>query len=242
MDFLSNSLYFLNFLTSFRNKQDKNIIIDPMSCLIKLSILKFCPVGTKISIGDNMITILDPGLLQGPFRFVKGDGREDLHNLYVPLIKSIEWFWIKPKEKSKEKEQDKEKDKEKKKETTEIEILFDFATNGLEILKASYPANSTICHTLDLYIHHLVTKQTKTLQNKDISSISESNINNEIHDFLKQLWNQREIHIIIELLLEYEKNYKNNKTQKYMLETILNLTNAKEVKLREYLKEHFASL
>ena len=220
MDFISNGLYFLNFLTGFRNKQDKNIIIDPLSCLIKLSILKFCPIGTKISIGDNMITILDPGLLQGTYRFVKGDGREDLHNLYVPLIKSIEWYWNEDN-------------------NNNIKSLFDFAINGLEILRASYPHNSTITHTLDLYIHHLTSKQTKTLQNKDIK-INENS--NEIHEYLKQLWNQREIHIIIELLLEYEKNIKNNKTEKYILETILNLTNAKEVKLREYLKEHFASL
>ncbi len=224
MDFISNGLYFMNFLTNFRNKQDKNIIIDPLSCLIKLSILKFCPIGTKISIGDNMITILDPGLLQGTYRFVKGDGREDLHNLYVPLIKSIEWYW-------------KKEDKDNK----EIKNLFDFAINGLEILRASYPPNSTITHTLDLYIHHLTSKQTKTLQNKDIK-ITETNNSNEIHEYLKQLWNQREIHIIIELLLEYEKNIKNNKSEKYILESILNLTNAKEVKFREYLKEHFASL
>jgi hypothetical protein len=220
MDFISNGLYFFNFFNGFRNKQDKNIIIDPLSCLIKLSILKFCPIGTKISIGDNMITILDPGLLQGTYRFVKGDGREDLHNLYVPLIKSIEWYWHKDNEDN-------------------IKYLFDFAINGLETLRASYPNNSTITHTLDLYIHHLTSKQIKTLQNKDIKTNETSN---EIHEYLKQLWNQREIHIIIELLLEYEKNIKNNKTEKYILETILNLTNAKEVKLREYLKEHFASL
>jgi hypothetical protein len=219
MDFisngLSNSIYIINLLTGFRNKQDKNIIIDPLSCLIKLSILKFYPVGTKISIGDNMISILDPGVLQGTFRFFKGDGREDLHNLYVPLIKSIEWFW--------------------KKDNKEINYLFDYAINGLEILKASYPINSTICHTLDLYIHHLTTKKIKSFQNKDI--IDNTN-NNEIHDYLKKLWNEREIHIIIELLLEYEKN----KTEKQILDSILNLTNAKEVKLKEFLKQHFASL
>ena len=220
MDFISNGLYFFNFFNGFRNKPDKNIIIDPLSCLIKLSILKFCPIGTKISIGDNMITILDPGLLQGTYRFVKGDAREDLHNLYVPLIKSIEWYWH-------------------EENNNNIKNLFDFAINGLETLRASYPHNSTITHTLDLYIHHLTSKQVKTLQNKDINTNETSN---EIHEYLKQLWNQREIHIIIELLLEYEKNIKNNKTEKYILETILNLTNAKEVKLREYLKEHFASL
>lgn len=223
MDFISNGFYFFNLFNGFRNKPDKNIIIDPLSCLIKLSILKFFPIGTKISIGDNMITILDPGLLQGTYRFVKGDAREDLHNLYVPLIKSIEWYWHQEDEEN----------------NSEIKSLFEFAINGLETLRASYPINSTITHTLDLYIHHLTSKQIKTLQNKDIK-INETS--NEIHEFLKHLWNQREIHIIIELLLEYEKNIKNNKTEKYILETILNLTNAKEVKLREYLKEHFASL
>jgi hypothetical protein len=223
MDFISksisNGLYLVNYLTNLKNKDDKNIIIDPMSCLIKLSILKFCPIGTKISIGDNMITILDPGLLQGAVRFIKGDGREDLHNLYIPLIKSIEWYY-------------------KSKIDSEIKTLFDFSINGLEILKLSYPINSTICHTLDLYIHHLTTKQTNTLYDKELK-LEE---NNKIHDYLKQLWTQREIHIIIELLLEYEINIQNNKKEIQLLQSILIMTTAKELKLKDFLKNHFASL
>ncbi len=217
---ISSSLYLVNYLTNLKNKEDKNIIIDPMSCLIKLSILKFCPVGTKISIGDNMITILDPGLLQGAVRFIKGDGREDLHNLYIPLIKSIEWYY------------------DKLKSDSEIKTLFDFSINGLEILKTSYPINSTICHTLDLYIHHLTTKQTNTLYDKDLK-LEE---NNKIHDYLKQLWNKREIHIIIELLLEYDKNILNDKKETQLLQSILIITTAKEIKLKDFLKNHFASL
>jgi hypothetical protein len=223
MDFISkgisNGFYLVNYLTNLKNKDDKNIIIDPMSCLIKLSILKFCPVGTKISIGDNMITILDPGLLQGAVRFIKGDGREDLHNLYIPLIKSIEWYY-------------------KSISDSEIKTLFDFSINGLEILKLSYPINSTICHTLDLYIHHLTTKQTNTLYDKELK-LEE---NNKIHDYLKQLWTQREIHIIIELLLEYEINIQNNKKETQLLQSILIITTAKELKLKDFLKQHFASL
>jgi len=223
MDFISkgisNGFYLVNYLTNLKNKDDKNIIIDPMSCLIKLSILKFCPIGTKISIGDNMITILDPGLLQGAVRFIKGDGREDLHNLYIPLIKSIEWYY-------------------KSIPDSEIKTLFDFSINGLEILKLSYPINSTICHTLDLYIHHLTTKQTNTLYDKELK-LEE---NNKIHDYLKQLWTQREIHIIIELLLEYEINVQNNKKETQLLQSILIMTTAKELKLKDFLKNHFASL
>jgi hypothetical protein len=218
MDYISNTFNFLNFLTNLRQSKDKHVIIDPISCMIKLSILRYYPIGTKISISDNMVTILDASMLQGAYRFLKGDGREDLHNLYVPIIKSIEWFW----------------DKDNK----EIIHLFDFAIKGLENLKSSYPINSTICHTLDLYIHHLSTKQIKNFQNKDIKYKNENNEHNAIHDFVKQLWNKREIHIIIELLLEYD----NKKNEKQLLESILQLTNAKEIKLKEFLKQHFASL
>ncbi len=218
MEIISNGYYLLSLLTGLRNNKDKNIIIDPLSCLIKLSLLQYYPPGTKISIGDN-INIIDPGMLQGAFRFMKGDGREDLHNLYVPLIKSIEWYW----------------DQNNK----EIKHLFDFAINGLLCLKNAYPTNSTICHTLDLYIHHLTTKQTKNYQNKEIKY---SENNNEIHEYVKKLWNDREIHIIIEMLLEYDKYFKENKKETVIIDSILQLTTAKEKKLREYLKEHFASL
>jgi hypothetical protein len=54
---------------------------------------KYYPIGTKIGINDNSVSINDPSILQGAFRFFKGDGREDLHNLYLPIIKSIEWYW-----------------------------------------------------------------------------------------------------------------------------------------------------
>jgi SLT domain-containing protein len=80
----------------------------------------------------------------------------------------------------------------------------------------------------------------KYLESKgtDLHIYNEDNNHNEIHDYVKQLWNQREIHIIIELLLEY--NDKQN--EKQILNTILDLTNAKEIKLKEFLKTHFSSL
>ncbi len=212
MDYISNALHILHTVLKFTNNKDKNVILDPLSTLIKLSLLKFSPTNTKISIGDNIVTILDPGLLQGPYRFINGDGREDLHNLYIPIIKSLEWF----------------------NDINEINILHDFAKDGLINLKSSYPENSIICHTLDLYIYHLTTKTTKSFTNKEFNS----NHSNEIHDFLKKLWNIREIHIIIELLLEYNKN----QNEKHLLKSILELTNAKELKLKDFLKKHFASL
>lgn len=221
MDFLTNNTTLIyNLLTNWKNTKEKHIIIDPISCLIKLSILGFYPPGTKISIADNMVTIVEPSYFQGAFRFLNGDGREDLHNLYVPIIKSIEWYWDEN--------------------NNEINHLFNYSIKGLENLKSSYPVLSIISHTLDLYIHHLTTKQTKNFQNKEVKF--NNNENNKIHDFLKQLWTVREIHIIVEMLLEYDKYKGQNKNEKQILDSILQLTNAKELKLKDFLKEHFASL
>ena len=218
MDIFSiNTSTLFNLLVKI-NPKERDIIIDPISCLIKLSILSFYPSGTKISISNNMVSIIEPGILQGAFRFFKGDNREDLHNLYVPIIKSIEWYWD---------------------EKTEIKHLFNYSIIGLQNLRSSYPKNSTITHTLDLYIHHLITKQTKTFQNKEIEM---SNDDNMIHEYLKKLWNPREIHIVIEMLLEYDNKRKTNIVEQQILNSILDLTMVKEKKLTLFLKEHLTTL
>ncbi len=222
MDLLSNGYYLLSLLSGLKNNKDKNIIIDPLSCLIKLNILQYYPIGTKIGINDNSVSINDPSMLQGALRFIKGDGREDLHNLYIPIIKSIEWYWDDT--------------------NPEINNLFEGAIAGLNNLKQAYPINSTITHTLDLYIYHLTTKTTRGFNNKEIKYIETTENNNAIHDFIRTLWSQREIHIIIQLILEYDKTFKNNIIEKQMLTSIFELTTAKEIKLREFLKKHFASL
>ena len=76
------------------NKKDKNIIIDPFSCIIKLSLLSYQTEGTKISINDNQIFFNQPSYGQGLIRYLYGDGREDLHNLFKPIQKSVEWYKI----------------------------------------------------------------------------------------------------------------------------------------------------
>ena len=77
----------------FSYKKDKNIIIDPISCLVKLSILSLYPKGTKISISNNGLSFNNSTIFQGSIRFIQGDCREDLHNIFKPIQKSIEWYW-----------------------------------------------------------------------------------------------------------------------------------------------------
>jgi hypothetical protein len=60
-----------------------------LSCLIKLNILQYYPIGTKIGINDNSVSINDPSILQGAFRFFKGDG-SGLENVTIAQTATVQ--------------------------------------------------------------------------------------------------------------------------------------------------------
>ena len=74
----------------FNSKPDS--IIDPLTCIIRLAVLEFKPENTKISIANNRIRYCDPTILQGPLRWGNGDNREDIHNIYNPIIRALQWY------------------------------------------------------------------------------------------------------------------------------------------------------
>ena len=168
-DFIaSGALHSIKLL--FQKKVDRNVIIDPFSCLIKLSLLKFLDNGTKISIYQNRIHFNEPSYIQGIVRFIYGDNREHLHNLYLPIQKCVEWFWN-------EKNDD-------------MTYMFNNSIIGLKMLKYAYNEYATIQHTIDYYIIimmqknlHLISKMGFTTL--DIEKITNGMIeceNNKIED------------------------------------------------------------
>ena len=261
---MSTGLYhsIVKFLTK---KKEKNIIIDPFSCLTKLALLAYQKEGTKISIIENKILFNNPDCGQGFIRFLYGDNREDLHNLFNPIQKSVEWYWDPS--------------------NNDIKYLFNKTTNGLKILKKSYNQYATIQHTIDYYISILISKKrlisvsnlelnrsftfsdnelsksqeednntnqnknskknkTSNCQNKNNETQSNKNeIQNQNNDekdtiqlFLKNLWNNREIQIIINMFKEYESK-KDLNEKNYIFNSIINYCLMKENKLNTFLEE-----
>jgi len=228
--------------TMFLNKKEKNIIIDPFSCLVKLALLKFLDKGTKISVHDNRIYFNTPNFIQGVIRFIYGDGREDLHNIYQPIQKCVDWFWN-------EKNED-------------MIYMFNNAVNGLKILKSSYGTYATIQHTLDYYIIVLMqknsdiisrlgialldinklTEENKTINQQDSEVVlNNENLQKDIHKFLFELWNEREIKIVINLFKELET--KQTEPEKcYIYENLMKYCEMKENKLFNYIKENSSVL
>jgi len=180
---------FINVMSSYKNKNDKNNsqVLDPLSSLIRLALLNFKPVGTKLSFLNNTIYFQEPDLLQSARRWSSGDNRNQIHNLYNPIFKIHQWYDIKQ---------------------PEFIFILNTAKSGLQKLIQCYDDDSsTISHSINYYIETIDsilndTIKTDELQNTtDIYSIK-----------LKDLWTHREIQIIYLLLLDiHDKNTTQNK-------------------------------
>ena len=210
MDFFNKISYY------FLQKKEKNIIIDPISCLIKLSMLGLYPIGTKISVCNNGIHFTNPNILQGSIRFINGDAREDLHNVFKPIKKAIEWFY------------------DNKSINDDINLLFEMTELGLVNLKSCYEPNSTIQHSIDYYIKYI-----KFTEFSDENKEQEED--NIIYKYLRTLWSKREIDIIIKLFQEYKD--KENDLEKFnIIEMINKMSDMKERLLNDFLKDQCSTL
>ena len=183
------------------NINNKHFIIDPFTCMVRLSILSFKPRGTKISIFDNMIKYNDPNIFQGTIRWSKGDHRNDLHNLYGPIVKSLEWYDL---------------------QNEKIKNIFKLSSDGLEILMTSYNKNNTTFHSLEYYkkiIDDNLDNNNKIIDNKPDSI-------NKIYKDLQNLWNKNEINIINDILEEMKN--KNDEEINSLINAIDAIINIKE--------------
>jgi len=190
------------------NKEVKHFILDPLTCIIRCAILSFKPKGTKISIYDNRISFCDPNFLQGTLRWGSGDKREDLHNIYNPIIKSTQWY---------------------SKDDKNIINIFSLAKIGLQKLKTSYEANSIISHSLALYINIIdlfINSDQKCVnelfdsKKKELKNIDNEN-DNIIYKELKNLWDENQISIVNNILIQVQNDKNNSKEWLEALNIIL---------------------
>ena len=155
-----------NMITYYQNKNtQKNLILEPLCCILKLILLQFKEKGTKISVSDNSITFNEPSYGQGLVRSLYGDCREDLHNIYHPLLKSVEWYPIR-----------------------DFNIYYEECKKGLQLLLQVYDDNTTIHHTISHYISIIEGKNDKEVSEtnpiidnlKDFWKTEEINVINEL--------------------------------------------------------------
>lgn len=110
-------------------KNNEIQLLDPVSTVFKLCLLKFKKHGTKISIKNHTISYHEPSLFQGIQRWFSGDERNDLYKLYGPLRMFIQWYG----------------------EFEHLDFLVSTLKEGLEKLQITYKNHHILIHTLEHY-------------------------------------------------------------------------------------------
>ena len=200
----------------FTENKSKNIILEPISCIVKLIILNYKSEGTKISIANNSIDFYEPSQFQGVLRNINGDGREDLHNIYNPIQKCIEWY--------------------PPNEDIKYEYFYKRCNEGIQKLINSYDKDSTISRTLELYCKTLTDAMDKKDIENAIDTEEDEDNKSPLLDTLKDFWKKEEIELLYSLFQIIEKNDDENEKMTY-IENIVNTVQIKEKKLYEFIQQ-----
>lgn len=228
----------------WKNNINRNQILDPVSCLIRLGMLNFKPEGSKISINENQIKFHESNIYQGFLRWNTGDSRNDLHNLHNPMKKVSEWY-----------------DNEIK----EMKNIIDTSINGLTKLKESYEVESIIQYTLEHYIEILkscinnpekkekreeidmnssILKESIEKELKDSYHIDKENDkeNNNIYNELKKLWTFREIKIVNSIFIEMNKQKSNQEQLNAYMKSLDIIVQSKEKQVQNLIEKAYTIL
>ena len=72
----------------YDDKENVNVrlyVLDPLSVIVKLAILGYKPVGTKILIRNNVMYLQEPGMFQSFCRIIYATNKSDLQYIYNPI-------------------------------------------------------------------------------------------------------------------------------------------------------------
>ena len=188
----------------------KNLILEPLSCVLKLCVLQHKEIGTKISVHDNQLTFNEPSLGQGLFRSWYGHRREDLHNLYNPLRQCLQWY-------------------DRKNEI--YAYVYRECVRGLRLLLQTYDENTTIHHTLLHYISLLESEE-------DPEPPTETPPTNPIVERLRTLWTESEIKVVYDILrLIQSDDPQSAGFQETYLHVLEDIIESKEQEVSEYISQ-----
>jgi hypothetical protein len=85
---------FVNYFTT-KKKEKLDYILEPFQAMVQLALLGYSPVGSKLTIQDNILCIQQPGISQGVIRYFNDDNKDDLYYLFNVFRRFINYYnWM----------------------------------------------------------------------------------------------------------------------------------------------------
>ena len=89
---MSSSLSIFNFFTFKKSKDKVDCILEPLQSMLQLAILSISPIGTKLTIHENILYLQSPVVTQPIIRWYYSDKKDDLYFLYSVIKRFIKWY------------------------------------------------------------------------------------------------------------------------------------------------------
>ncbi len=194
-------------LLSNQQKERSELILEPFQVMVQLALVSFCPVGTKISISNNILTLQKPTLFQGAIRYWNNDNKDDLYYLFHAIRRYMKWY----------------KDPNNK-----ITIfILDLAKKGLNRLIETYAQSNkkSITQTLSLYKNVLDLEKEELFKDHNINTINMD----KVFENIRILYTDNLYGMIYNALITITEEENDEYRMEYVLglETILNPINYK---------------
>ena len=196
------------------SKEKHDMILEPLQVMVQLSLLSFSPIGTKISINNNILTLQLPAVSQGILRWYNCDSKDDLYYLFHAVRRFHKWY--------------------RNRNTIIFQYILILAKKGLETLIKTYTNSNkdSITHMLILY-KALLDVNTSDIFDEEYCEID------KIFSSISDLYDTKMLNIIYNILQHIEKEDNEEFKQHYVngLHSILNPT---DVRIRVWIQENLA--
>jgi len=198
-----------------KKKERSDMILEPLQVMVQLALLSYSPIGTKVSVADNILHLQFPTMFQGVWRWYNLDGKDDLYYLFHAIRRYYKWY--------------------KSQNNKIFSFILHEAIKGLENLMITYEKSNqtSIIHTLKLY------KNVLGMESPDLfKENTEETINiDKVFENIKNIYDQKLLKVIYNIT-QLCNEVDNVDEKKYMVDGLLSVLIPTNEKIRIWIRQN----
>ncbi len=196
-------------------KERSDMILEPLQVMVQLALLSESPIGTKVSVSDNILQLHPPSYLQGVWRWYNSDGKDDLYYLFHAIRRYYKWY--------------------KSEDNKIFNHILSSAVKGIEKLIITYSAaeQTAITHTLALYKNVLELESPDLFKDPDADSVNIDTVFKNIKD----TYDKRLLKVIYNTILMVEDPETTDDLKPYYIDGLLKILNPTNDNIRKWIRE-----
>ena len=204
-----------NYMDLTTRKERSDMILEPLQVMVQLALLSESPIGTKVSVSDNILQLHPPSYFQGVWRWYNSDGKDDLYYLFHAIRRYYKWY--------------------KSEDNKIFNHILASAVKGIEKLIITYSAaeQTAITHTLALYKNVLELESPDLFKDPDADSVNIDTVFQNIKD----TYDKRLLKVIYNTILMVEDPETTDDLKPYYISGLLKILSPTNDNIRKWIRE-----